>query len=158
MTVSRLGWLTAGTIILTVSVVPYIQPSLALNFVGHPMECLVPLMGLSALVSSLILRGRHRDTAAFGASCFFILAMLGSVALGMYPHILIALADPALSVTAFNAATDSYGLQAGFSWFGIGFPLLLVYQICVYRLFWGKVQTDDQSLRSYGEKLVPWAV
>ncbi len=140
MTASRLGWVTVGTILLTVTAVPFVQPALQLNFAGHPIEYLVPLSGLIALVSSLILRRCHRDTAAFGASSCFILLMLGSVACGMYPHILISSADPSLSLTAFDAATNSYGLQVGFRWFGVGFPLLLVYQIYVHRIFWGKVQ------------------
>jgi cytochrome d ubiquinol oxidase subunit II len=126
---------------LTVTAVPFVQPSLRLNFAGHPTEYLVPLSGVIALAYSLHLRRRQCDTAAFFASSLFILLMLASVTFGMYPYILISTTDPTLSLTVFNAATDSYGLTTGFAWFGVGFVLLLAYQIYVYSLFWGKTRS-----------------
>ena len=68
--------------------------------------------------------------------------MLGGVASGMYPYILISTTDPALSLTAFNANTDSYGLTAGFAWFVVGFALVIAYQIYLHHAFWGKVRLD----------------
>lgn len=141
-TASITGLTTVGCTMLTVTAVPFVQPSLCLNFAGNPMEYLVPLSGLFALGSSLFFRWRQRDTAAFFASSFFILAMFASVALGMYPNILVSTTDPALSLTAFNAATDAYGLRAGLTWFVVGFVFLLAYQIYAHRLFWGKVRFD----------------
>jgi len=141
-TASVMGWVSAGCTLLTVIAVPFVQPSLRLNFAGHPMEYLVPLSGVFALGTSLYLRCRQRDTAAFLTSSLFILMMLASVGFGMYPHLLVSTTDPALSLTVFNAATDSYGLTAGFAWFGIGFALALAYQIYVHYLFWGKARAD----------------
>jgi cytochrome d ubiquinol oxidase subunit II len=80
--------------------------------------------------------------AAFLASSLFILTMLGSVVFGMYPYILVSTTDSALSLTAFNAATDSYGLGAGLTWFVGGFALVLAYQVYVHRAFKGKVRLD----------------
>ncbi len=134
------GWATAGLTTLAVIAVPFVQPNLRLNFSGHPIEYLLPLAGMLALGGTFYLRRRRHDTSAFLASSLFILAMLGSVACGMYPHILISTSDPALSLTAFNAATDSYGLAAGLTWFVVGFALVLAYQIYVHRAFWGKVR------------------
>ncbi len=136
------GWASVGCTVLTVIAVPFVQPALRLNFAGHPIEYLLPLTGLLALAGILYFRLRQRDTAAFLASSLFILAMLGSVACGMYPHILASTTDPALSLTVFNAATDSYGLSAGLPWFVVGFALVLAYQIYAHRAFWGKVRLD----------------
>lgn len=138
-----MGWVSAGCTLLTVTAVPFVQPSLRLNFSGHPMEYLVPLSGLFALGSSLYLRQRQRDTTAFLTSSIFILLMLASIMFGMYPYILVSTTDPALSLTVFNAATDSYGLTAGFAWFGVGFLLVVAYQSYVYSLFWGKTRSHD---------------
>lgn len=139
---SLAGWASVGCSLLTVIAVPFVQPSLRLNFAGHPSEYLLPLTGLLALGGTLYLRRRQRDMAAFLASSLFILSMLGSVACGMYPHILVSTTDPTLSLTAFNAATDSYGLAAGLTWFVVGFALVLAYQMYVHRAFWGKVRLD----------------
>jgi cytochrome d ubiquinol oxidase subunit II len=139
---SVMGWVSAGCTLLTMIAVPLVQPSLRLNFAGHPMEYLVPLSGVFALGSSLYLRQRQCDTAAFLTSSFFILTMLASVAFGMYPYLLVSTTDPALSLTVFNAATDSYGLTAGFVWFGVGFALILTHQVYVHYLFRGKARDD----------------
>lgn len=136
------GWATVGLTILAVIAVPFVQPNLRLNFAGHPIEYLVPLTGMLALGSTLYLRRRQCDMAAFLASSLFILAMLGTVAEGMYPQILVSTTDPALSLTIFNAATSSYGLSAGLTWFAVGFALVLAYQVYVHRAFWGKVRVD----------------
>ena len=88
---------------------------------------------------TLVFRRRQRDVAAFMASSLFIAAMLGSVAWGCYPNILIATNDPAHSLTVFNAATDEYGLRVGLLWFLIGFVLVIAYQVYAHRCFWGKV-------------------
>jgi cytochrome d ubiquinol oxidase subunit II len=137
-----MGWVSAGCTLLTMIAIPLVQPSLRLNFAGHPVEYLVPLSGVFALGSSLYFRYWQRDTAAFLTSSLFILMMLASVAFGMYPHLLVSSTDPALSLTVFNAATDSYGLTAGFAWFAVGFALVLVYQMYVHYLFWGKARGD----------------
>jgi cytochrome bd ubiquinol oxidase subunit II len=139
---SSAGWVAAGLTLVTVIAVPFVQPNLRLNFAGHPIEYLVPLSGLLALAGTLYLRRLQRDSAAFFASALFILAMLGSVAVGMYPHLLVSTTDPALSLTAFNASTDAYGMAAGLQWFLIGFFLVIGYQVYVHRLFRGKVQDN----------------
>lgn len=134
------GWTTVGFTSLALVTVPVVQPSLGLNFAVHPIEYFLPLAGLLALAGTLYFRSRQRDMAAFLASSLFILAMLGSVACGMYPHILVSTTDPALSLTTFNATTDPYGLAAGLGWFAVGFALVLAYQIYAHRAFWGKVK------------------
>ncbi|MGC4095964.1 MAG: cytochrome d ubiquinol oxidase subunit II [Nitrospira sp.] len=129
------GRVSVGCTALTVTAVYFVQPNLRLNFAGHPMEYLVPLPGRFALGSSLYFQQRQRDTAAFLTSSAFIFLMLSSVTFGMYPYILVSTTDLALSLTVFNAATDSYGLTAGLVWVGVGFMLMLAYQTYVYSLF-----------------------
>lgn len=136
------GWATVIFTILVVIAVPFVQPTLRLNFAGYPIEYVVPLTGMLALGSTLYLRRQRRDLAAFLASSLFILAMLGSVAEGLYPQILVSTTDPALSLTIFNAATSAYGLAAGLAWFAVGFSLILAYQVYVYRAFRGKVRVE----------------
>jgi len=138
-----LGWMSAGYTALTVMVVPMVQPSLALNFSRNPVVYLAPLIGVIALGYSLYFRFRRRDTAAFLTSSVFIFLMLVSVMFGMYPYILVSTTDQALSLTVFNASTDSYGLTAGISWFVGGFLLILLYQIYLHSQFLGKTRSDD---------------
>lgn len=137
------GWAAVGATMLVAIAVPIVQPSLPLNFANHPMEYLVPLTGVLALACSLFFRYRQQGTAAFLASSLFILMMLGTVALGMYPHILVSTIDPSFSLTVFNATAGPYGMDIALWWFLLGFGLVMGYQICAHRLFWGKVRPSE---------------
>ena len=142
--VARLtGWAAVGFTILAVLAVALVQPNLRLNYANRPIGYLLPATGLLALGGALYLRRRQRDIAAFLASSLFILAMLGSVAWGMYPDILVSTTDATLSLTAFNAATNSYGLTAGLAWFVAGFVLIIAYQVYAHLVFWGKVRLEE---------------
>jgi len=139
----RAGWMSVACTIPAILALPYVQPELQLNYASRPIGYLLPATGLLALGGALYCRRRQYDVAAFLASSLFILAMLGSAAWGMYPHILRATTDPAFSLTAFNAATDAYGLTAGLWWFAAGFVLIIAYQVYAHRAFWGKVRADS---------------
>jgi len=139
-----MGWVALGSAVLVRLGITFVQPDLRLNYAAHPVGNILPVGGAIALVATLVLRRRQRDVAAFMASSLFILAMLGSVAWGCYPNILIATTDPANSLTIFNAAAGAYGLQAGAVWFVIGLVLIIVYQVYAHRAFWGKVPSTEQ--------------
>jgi len=133
------GWLALGSAVLVRLGITFVQPGFLRNYMAHPAGYLFSIGGAMALVATLVFRRRQRDVAAFMASSLFIAAMLGSIAWGSYPNILIATNDPAHSLTVFNAATDEYGLRVGLLWFLIGFVLIIAYQVYAHRCFWGKV-------------------
>lgn len=140
----RAAWLTGSAVAvlagLMLIAVPVVQPSFRLSYAAHPIGYLFPLGSLAALIAALGLRRRDRDAGAFYATSLMILAMLAGAAWGSYPNILIATNDPANSLTVTNATAGSYGMQVGLWWFLIGFGLIIVYQVCAHRAFWGKVQ------------------
>ena len=133
------GWLALGSAVLVGLGITFVQPNLRFNYVAHPVGYIFPVGGAIALVATLVLRRRQRDVAAFMTSSLFILTMLGSVAWGCYPNVLVATTDPANSLTIFNAAAGAYGLQVGVVWFVIGLVLIIAYQVYAHRAFWGKV-------------------
>jgi cytochrome d ubiquinol oxidase subunit II len=135
----RVGWLALGSAVLVRLGITFVQPNLRLNYIAHPVGYIFPIGGAIALVATLVLRRQQRDVAAFMTSSLFILAMLGSVAWGCYPNVLIATTDPANSLTIFNATAGAYGLQVGVVWFVIGLVLIIGYQVYAHRAFWGKV-------------------
>jgi cytochrome d ubiquinol oxidase subunit II len=134
-----LGWLALGSAVLVRLGITFVQPNLRLNYVAHPVGYILPVGGAIALVASLVFRRRRLDVPAFATSSLFIVAMLGSIAWGCYPNILIATTEPAYSLTVFNASAGEYGLRVGLVWFLIGFVLVIAYQIYAHRCFWGKV-------------------
>ena len=134
-----LGWLALGGAALVRLGITFVQPNLRLNYVAHPVGYILPVGGAIALAATLVFRRRRRDVPAFVTSSLFIVAMLGSIAWGCYPNILIATTEPAYSLTVYNASAGEYGLRVGLVWFLIGFVLVIAYQIYAHRCFWGKV-------------------
>jgi len=140
----RAAWLTgpvaAVLVGLALIAVPFVQSSFRLNYAAHPIGYTFPVLGMAALVTALESRRRSCDAGAFYATSLTILAMLAGTAWGSYPNILISTNDPANSLTVTNATAGAYGMQVGLWWFLIGFGLIVVYQVCAHRAFWGKVQ------------------
>ncbi len=138
------AWLAGSAVAvlvgLALTAVPFVQPSFRLNYAAHPFGYIFPFFGMAALVAALELRRRYWDAGAFYATSLLILAMLASTAWGSYPNILIATNDPANSLTVTNATAGAYGMHVGLWWFLIGFGLIIAYQVCAHRAFWGKVR------------------
>lgn len=142
----RTGWIALGLTCMAMLAIPFVQPVLRLNFTAHPLGYLFTVIGALSLIGTGVFRKRQRDVAAFATSSLFILAMLGSVAWGCYPNLLIATTNPANSLTIFNATAGAYGLRIGLVWYLFGFALVMTYQVYLHRAFWGKVRPDPESL------------
>jgi cytochrome d ubiquinol oxidase subunit II len=71
--------------------------------------------------------------------------MLVGAVFALYPIVLPASTDPALSLTIYTAAAGHHGLSVGLIWWGFGMILALGYFIFVYRMFRGKVQLEGEG-------------
>jgi len=119
-----------------------IRPELLANFRAHPGAFAVPASVFLSLAGMAYFLARGRDTAAFLASSLYIAAMLSGAALALYPVLLPATTDPALSLTIYNSAAPRYGLAGGLAWWSIGIILALAYNVIVYSYHRGKVRVD----------------
>jgi len=133
------GWALIPIILLNLFSLEHVQPILSANYSAYPIGYTIPLAAAVALGLMLYFCQKGRDTAAFFASCLFILAGIGITAWGYYPNLLISTTNQSYNLTIYNSATSAYGLQVGLIWFGIGFPLVLAYTMFMYRSFRGKV-------------------
>jgi cytochrome d ubiquinol oxidase subunit II len=133
-------WAVVLLAIVAISALPFVQPALWHRYAEHPVGYVLPLTAAGALLTALYFRRRRRDGAVFFSWSLFILGILGSVAWGLFPNLLIATEDPAYSLTIYNSAASSYGLRVGLVWFSIGISLVIAYTIWVYMSFRGKVE------------------
>lgn len=141
----RCGWIALALTIAALLAIPVVQPSLRLAYDARPGGYVFPVTALLALPATLVLRRRQHDVAALAGSSLFILALLASVAWGMYPNILVSTLDAADNLTIFNSATSAYGLRIGIGWFLAGIVLMVAYQIFVHIAFRGKVTLDSDE-------------
>ncbi|BCA54565.1 cytochrome D oxidase subunit I [Nitrospira sp. KM1] len=137
------SWVSAAFIALVMAAIALVRPSFHLNYEQHPAGFFFPLAGVCAVAATIFLRKPEQEAAAFSASSALILFMLTGIAWGTYPNILIATTDPSYSLTVTNAIAGSYGLQIGLQWFMVAFPLLVIYQVYLHRLFRGKVGSNS---------------
>ncbi len=137
---ARVGSYAVGALVGGVfAAIPFVQPALRRQYEVAPLGHVFPLIALLAWVGLIVFQRARREGAAFAASSLLIAALLGSAVWGLYPHLLLATAEPAHSLTIHNAAASPYGLRVGLWWWSIGISLVAVYTVYVYRSFRGKV-------------------
>ncbi|MFC1662523.1 cytochrome d ubiquinol oxidase subunit II [Gemmatimonadota bacterium] len=122
-----------------------IQPHVQERMLGNPIALVFPLLALVGLVGSWLFTNRGMELAAFLASSAFLAMMLVSVVFGLYPMVLPASSDPALSLTVHNAAGPPYALRVALWWWIPGMTLVTLYTTYVYRQMAGKVRLDEDG-------------
>jgi cytochrome d ubiquinol oxidase subunit II len=139
---ARRAWwgVVAATVAITVASFA-IQPHLSERFAEAPWGYVVPAFALAGLLGVFLCNTPQTEALAFFSSCGYLIGMLTSAAFGVYPLLLPASTDPALSVTIHNAAAGSYGLSIGLAWWLPGMLLACGYAIFTYRRFSGKVSS-----------------
>jgi cytochrome d ubiquinol oxidase subunit II len=127
--------LTIGVTIATFNV----QPQISISLAATPLGFLGPALALSGIAAGLVQIRRRADVLAFLASTLYLIGMLGSVFVGLYPVILPASGDPTLALTVENAAAGEHGLRVALLWWIPGILLVASYFILTYRHFSGRV-------------------
>jgi len=144
----------AGTGILT-AIITFmtfrVQPQVAANMTAHPWGWMFPLLAMAGWIGVRLYLRSDRELPAFLASCGYIMGMMSSVAFGLYPYVLPAIAGQGTSLTVTNTAAPAGGLQMALIWWIPGMLLATGYAIFVYHHFAGKVSTETDGSTSRRE-------
>jgi len=118
-------------------------PQLARAFAARPAAWLGFALALTGAL--MVGRGHKRanDGLAFLGSSAWIAGLLVATAACLFPVMLRAVPDAALSITAYSASNDTHGLRTALTWWAIGFPLAIAYLVALFRIHRGKVVVDD---------------
>jgi cytochrome bd ubiquinol oxidase subunit II len=124
-----------------------IRPELLANYMRFPILFVVPLAVIVSLAAMPIFRrrGKSDDKGAFLSSSAYLVFMLVGAAAAVYPNLLTSTTDPALNITAQNAAAGSYALSVGLIFWGLGMAIAIGYFVFVYRMFKGKVDGSQRD-------------
>ena len=140
--IARRSWFVLLPLVLLISVTSFrIQPLLLKSFEERPWGLIFPAISAAGLLGVPTSLKRHHESRAFFSSCVFILGLLCSAAMGLYPDVLPSNVDPARSLTVAGVSAPDYGLRMGLLWFAPAFALAVAYSAFVYRHFRGKIRT-----------------
>ena len=131
-------------VVTTMATLLYL-PHMSDPFRDNPILFVVP--ALSVLAIANIPREIHheREFRAFLSSSAAMALLLGLFAIGMFPELIHARPDDALSMTIYNASSSQATLKIMLIMALIGMPLVIAYTFHIYRVFQGKVKLDSMS-------------
>ena len=120
------------------------RPEMTALIKAHPALFALPVLTMLAIAN--VPRSMHHDRHgwAFISSAAAVLGLFALVGVGMFPT-LVRAADPAVSLTVYNAASSPATLSIMLVIALIGIPFVLAYTIGIYWIFRGKVKLDSMS-------------
>ena len=143
LTASRLWWVVAALTLVVTSASFRVLPRLLVSFRVYPWGFVFPLLAIAGLGGVKWFVRLRKEGAAFASSCAYLVGMLTSVALSLYPYLLPASTEPSYGLTVSNAKAPDYGLKIGIIWWVLGMVLVSAYTIFSYRSFAGKITSAD---------------
>ena len=131
--------------ILSLIATLYVRPNVLDNFEHYPWGWVLPVAVLASLGAIFYFRTAGRDRSAFLSSSAYLVSMLGGAAFALYPMLLPASTDPALSLTISNSKTGEYSMTVGLVWWIVGMVIAIGYFVFLYRSFSGKVSLKGEG-------------
>jgi len=128
--------ITAATVV--------VFPELLNAFLTRPFAWLGFGLALAGAITVQMGQRRAHDLVAFVGSSAWIAGLMVATAACLFPVMLRAVPDAALSITAHAAANDDHGLRIALVWWSIGFPIAVAYHVIVLRIHRGKVRAADR--------------
>ncbi len=113
------------------------------NFLETPLLLAVPLSAVAALVFIRVYTAKGRVLSAFAASSCFIVLVVATAIIGLFPNLIPSSLDQAFNLTIFNSSSSQYTLRIMTVVALVFVPIVIAYKIWVYRLFRAKITVDD---------------
>jgi cytochrome d ubiquinol oxidase subunit II len=113
------------------------------NYIDMPVWFLVPILAVLSLFGIKMFSSKDRFAAAFASSCILIVMVTFTGIIGLYPNLIPSNIDPQYSLTIFNSSSSPYTLRIMTIVAIIFVPIVIAYQIWIYRIFRHKLSPND---------------
>jgi cytochrome bd ubiquinol oxidase subunit II len=140
------AWILFAIIYTVMTIWSWIgSPFLFKNSLQNPLFyiLLVVLIGVIIYIPVVLKSGKMGR--AFLVSSILIAAMLGEMALSLFPRLVPSSIDPADSLTIYNASSTPLTQETMLIIALIGVPLVIGYSIFIHYVFRGKVELTEES-------------
>lgn len=138
---------TLWYIVLVVAVIFLVSTNFATNlyanYFGNYMLLIVPLLAVLSLLGVKIFGMKEQYLKAFYSSCLTILLVTFTGVIGLFPNLIPSSIDPNFSLTIFNSSSSVYTLKIMTVVALVFVPVVIAYQIWVYRIFRHRITTDE---------------
>jgi cytochrome d ubiquinol oxidase subunit II len=114
------------------------------NFFSHPLWFVVPVLTVSSLIGVKVLHAQGRKLGAFFSSCALIVLVVATGLVGLFPNLIPSSLDPSASLTIYNSSSGPYTLRLMSIVAAVFVPIVIIYQVLVYRFFRGKALTGEE--------------
>ncbi len=131
-------------IMLTMLTLVYV-PHMAQSFRSQPLLFLVPLITILVVINIRRQLEKRQYRFAFASSALSAALLLITVAINLYPNIILSTLNPEWSLTVYNAASSEKSLKIMLIFAAIGVPIVATYTAFVFWTFRGKVKLDETS-------------
>ena len=133
------------TYMLTTMATLAMIPRATVSFERFPVAVLVVVANVLAIANIPRCLYWNRPAQAFLSSAVTIVTLVALFGLALFPNLVTASNDPALSVTVFNAASSPRTLTIMLVIAACGMPFVLAYTGIIYWTFRGRVRLDETS-------------
>lgn len=139
-------WIAFVSLYFTVTIYSTFEASFLFEgAMQNPLFWLSFILLLGSLLYTPIAVKAKKFGTAFLTSSVTILAMLGLMAISLFPRLVPSSTDLAYSLTIYNASSTERTLTSMLIIALIGMPLVIGYTIFIYRVFKGKVMINQDS-------------
>jgi cytochrome d ubiquinol oxidase subunit II len=137
------AWMGALALwVVSTAATAWVRPEVFRGLAARPWAFALVALACAGAWGAYRYASRGRDLAAFLSSSAFLFGMAASTMAGIYPFWLRSTLDPSYSLTAYNAASDRYGMGVALTWWIIGIALIACYFTYLFRSMRGKVGAE----------------
>jgi len=113
------------------------------NYIENPIWFVVPAIAVISLLGIKIFSLKGSYLRAFYSSCLTILTVTFTGVIGLYPNLIPSSIDKNYSLTIFNSSSSPYTLKVMTAIALIFVPVVIAYQLWIYRIFRQRLTVDD---------------
>ncbi|WP_333652539.1 cytochrome d ubiquinol oxidase subunit II [Dissulfurispira sp.] len=133
--------------LLIVAVLFLIHTAFATNLYANYLQnfvwFVVPTIAVLALLGIKLFAAKGQHLKAFYSSCLTIVMVTFTGVIGLYPNLIPSSIDPKYSLTIFNSSSSVYTLKIMTVVALLFVPVVIAYQIWIYRVFRHKLTVDS---------------
>jgi cytochrome d ubiquinol oxidase subunit II len=131
-------------VVVTIATI-FVQREVFTNLVFRPWSLVFPMLAFAGAWGKHYFVKHDRALPAFISSTMFLLGILISTMIGIYPNWLRSTIDPAKSLTATNTLSGQYGMSVALIWWSIGMLLACGYFGYLFTSMRGKVDVGSNE-------------